>query len=121
MVSLFSVHFTCCTSVSPPLHFCSKVVGGGCGSEHGVTRGVHVDHLTQATACGADNEATHLGHFDFNLKEEMIYCCFFFLQVFKPYCRMVVKQCKLCLMCVSPYCASSPRSVLHWRSSIDGV
>lgn len=58
--------------MTPPLHFCSEVVGGGCGGEHGVARRIHVDHLTQAAACGADDEVTRLGHFDFNLKERMI-------------------------------------------------
>lgn len=112
--------------MTPPLHFCSEVVGGGRGGEHGVARRIHVDHLTQAAACGADDEVTRLGHFDFNLKERMISFCFFIL---KSSSLTVIKWKKrkhgdwwwhLCGG-LSSYRASGLGSVLHRRSSINGV
>lgn len=63
-----------CLSLSQlPLHLGSKGVRAGCRSEHRVARCVHVDHLAQAAASGADDETTCLRHFDFNLKERISY------------------------------------------------
>lgn len=50
-----------------PLHVSSKDIRRGCRTEQGVALRVHGDHLTQLTTLGADDEATSLGYFDFNL------------------------------------------------------
>lgn len=50
-----------------PLHVSSKDVRRGCRTEHGVAVHVHVHHLSQLTVCGADDEATCLRYFNFNL------------------------------------------------------
>lgn len=53
------------------LHFSSKGIIAGCRTEHRVAICVHVDHLTQATACGSDDETTSLWYFNFNLWEKI--------------------------------------------------
>lgn len=50
----------------------NKGIRAGCRTEHRVALCVYVDHLTQATASGADVETTSLGYFNFNLFQKMI-------------------------------------------------
>lgn len=58
-------------NITLPLHASSKDIRRGCRSKHGVALQVHVNHLTQLTVRGVDDEATCLRYFNFNLRQTM--------------------------------------------------
>lgn len=49
------------------LHGSSEGIRSRCRSEHRVALCVHIDNLTQATACGTQDVAARLRNFNLNL------------------------------------------------------
>ena len=57
-----------------PLHVSSKGIRAGSRTEYRVALCIHVHHLLQHAAGGADNETTCLWHFNFNLSKKVKFC-----------------------------------------------